>query len=867
SAIIYPAKSDSIGSSWEGILNLFRSFTGRDLEIDTDNLDKELEGKSVQESTPIYLKYFRQALAADMGRVRGVDPNNNLFAVHVQIGSEIDVCEFEATLINGIREALDPAWQAQWGFVRAADSAPRAKTGIYHDLMEVFTLGHDQPIAYQDDSLGKRKTKNIFKIEPEGYRFDAPFADDGKNAKAPEIKDPKVVSFARLKKIVQEKKYRLVDPASGTVTHDTAALLALIKEVEDLRQAGNATEADSKETALRELFYDNIIARVEHFRDTALEAQGNQDFGEALKTIGKSDEPGAYTLLSDPDNSWPPLDLDILKRYLMEFIYRYEGNTPTVLMARLFGRRAPPDIQGYKDLLAQVLEMQSRGLKYHPGGNALLNVALLAANPDHGIVEAALEISNPEDTFDNALEQMARRELSSGSDTEAAILGRWGFFGKGGIQNDLYLVNVLYKMKIFLGNMSHDTLEAPWMRPLYVSFLKQTEGGILNRLALYFKQSRWALGEFNNFYKEHEWFKDSMDFYWKNFHGAFKVIATDIAEDAEIQKTIKGALGLTPDEIGGAGAVTLEGLKAALGKNKKYEIKEKAPDPAKPGKMIDVVRHTSASLLQMITEVEALWANPATEADAFRKEGELRTILVMDVRSRIEAASKKINEAPLEKPLVKSHHKHAEESSLGAAWLVLQPFLGPLINLGFLAYLIFEWVSSAWPGGVEMGAPGLAAMSMVYTVFLLILTGKIFDIIRHFILMLRNLTRAGFDLASGNLGRSYEWLKLAGKDGAETLRGIARAPVEFAWSTGLLLQNLIIELRLQWAALTGLFIEAKGVWIPQAFVERMLTKAVLFQYLYLFWPAIVFFFLVQVFVVAVFPIGGMVYLAMQLATY
>ncbi|HOW60018.1 MAG TPA: ElyC/SanA/YdcF family protein, partial [Candidatus Omnitrophota bacterium] len=1032
-AIIYPAKSENTASSWESLLNLFRSFTGESIDdINVEELEKELVHSEVGERAAIYIKWLKDALGEKAGQIKGVDHNHNLYAVHVQIGSNIDIAEFEASLVNGMREFLDPAWRSQWGFVRASDSAPRAKTGVYHDLMEVFTLGNDRPVAYQEgtskfkmdhdlkledfktkallqnrtsdqiildvlkmdvdalkdlslkqliDALnsvlempdfyqrvkaqiaqqiedvskeiekealekkkeietealkkkeeietdkkitqadqtkklkklqddtaqklknlqddtakklkgldkqkavleglqaeadkasprnkleiiklnmaclkmiyvseigefpGLRTTSAIFKIDPEGYRFDAPFADNKENPKAKDITVQSKVSTARLRKVVEENKYVVRDPETGEVIKNTKALLAM------------------EDKDLRDLLYKNIKERVTHFATVAKKSQGG-DYGEMLLQIGKSPQPGAFTLLSDPDNAWMPLDLDILKRYLMEFIYAYEGKTPSVLIARLFGRRAPPDLDEYKKLLAQVIEMQSRGEKYYPGGNTLLNIALLAANPEHAIVEAALEIGNPEDTLDNSLEQQARRELSSGSDTEAAILGRWGFFGKGGIQNYSYIIHVLFKMKIFLGNLSHDTMEAPWLRPLYVSFLKQSEGGILNRLALYFKQSRWALGEFANTFKEHEWFKDTVTFYWKTLLPYLKDVTGDIADQKNIVKAVEGAIGLSPEQISGPNQVSLEELKAALEKSKKFKITKKIPDPTNPGKQKDKEIHTSKSLLARIerNRSELRAEGQTAEKEAPLTEEELRKILFDEVSKRVKAEIDKSNKAPLGKPLVTSEHKHREKMSLGAFWLVIQPFIGPLVSFGFFAYLLLEWGSSAWPGGVEMGVPSLAALSMLITVGLLITTGKIFDVFRHLILSARNLARAV--MSSGHNRR--EWLGFAWSDLKEAGRGVLRAPKELRWSTGLLLQNVILEIRLQWSTLSKLFLEAKGVWIPQAFVESMLVSATLIQYLYLFWPAVMFYFAIQLFVVAVFPIGGMVYLAMQLATY
>ena len=812
--LLNPSRSQLLGTSWEIYYSLFQAYTGLELDYDEQELERRLsQAKDAFAWAEVYRGILEETIREELGlrpdepvQVPAADPNKNLYAVQVQVGSEIHVAALETAIGAALRTLLKLEDRANFNYIRVADGAPRRKTGIYGDAMEMGVLGASTSIAYPHMNKilkGGMRAAPFFKTDFKTYRNDIKLTAEG-GAKYTEIPD---LSLEQLRKIVTDRHELTKEPLeirnpkeleagkAASVLYTNAQLVAMVDEIERLRKAADGRAearaeavmdlsgmskdqikalADQKEKAFKDILQRDIQARVNRFLNAAKEANEGVEYSDRLIETARQ-TPIPYYLIADPDNRWPPLRTADFNRYLLDYKWQFDWRNPLAWLARIFGRRAPPNLPHFQKLLDQTRELRRQGRRYHPRGNAMLHVAVAAANPDRGIVDAFLAINDTHKTGENATENTARHQLLPGQDMEAWILNRWGFFGKGLIYGYHYILSVLYKAKIFIDNMSHDTEEQPWTKPLFARKVIQNEGGIQNTIAFHPKQVRWALGEWKNFYKRVAWFRKMVNTLWRHSY--------------------------------------------KFEKEKNYRF---------------------------------MFSKAGADAYA-KRHGFVKTDGSHDYKIAID---NKLADPSLQP-------EDGEKAALSGNWLIFSSLVGPVIGLYFTIWALLEFFAAAWPGGVEMGRPDLAVLSVVSTLGVLIATAKYFDVVRLAISGIGYLIRAILTMGTPD---SKDYLRIAKGEFIHSIAQAIRGTIELFISTLSLLKYMNMDILIQKTGFV-LFLALSSVWIPQALKEYFFQKPTLFQYVFVWWPAMVFFAMLEAFIVMNCPIGGTAYLAFKLAIY
>lgn len=130
---------------------------------------------------------------------------------------------------------------------------------------------------------------------------------------------------------------------------------------------------------------------------------------------------------------------------------------------------------------------------------SLLNVA--AAHPDRGIIQPAIVMNCKQDaTWFMQVEKMRQEINEPLTNSNAAMLQQSSFFGKGLINNSIYIKNILGTKKRLIERvpidvLSHDTFEASLLRPLYVGDIYLKEAPSYNYVSWNIRERRWNKGE------------------------------------------------------------------------------------------------------------------------------------------------------------------------------------------------------------------------------------------------------------------------------------------------------------------------------------------------------------------------------------
>lgn len=130
---------------------------------------------------------------------------------------------------------------------------------------------------------------------------------------------------------------------------------------------------------------------------------------------------------------------------------------------------------------------------------ALLDIA--AAHPDRGIIQPSIALDCKKDaTLYMHLEKLRQEINEPLTNSNAAILQQSSFFGKGLLNNKIYIDHILgTKNKLIelvpIDVLSHDTFEASLLRPLYVGSLRLKEAPSYNYVTWSIRERRWNKGE------------------------------------------------------------------------------------------------------------------------------------------------------------------------------------------------------------------------------------------------------------------------------------------------------------------------------------------------------------------------------------
>lgn len=171
--------------------------------------------------------------------------------------------------------------------------------------------------------------------------------------------------------------------------------------------------------------------------------------------------------------------------------------------ARKFGEHMffPSDdvdnVQGRKFDYTLVLDGDTGVMK--DSLSRLMDIA--AANRDRAIVQPAIAMTADEDQSLFMHIDRIRQEINAPiSAALTTLLGRSGFFGKGLIQNRLYIKALLGSRKkpiekVPINVLSHDTFEAGALSPLFVTSVSLLEEPCGNYVTWDIRECRWNRGE------------------------------------------------------------------------------------------------------------------------------------------------------------------------------------------------------------------------------------------------------------------------------------------------------------------------------------------------------------------------------------
>lgn len=133
-------------------------------------------------------------------------------------------------------------------------------------------------------------------------------------------------------------------------------------------------------------------------------------------------------------------------------------------------------------------------------GGVLRLIEIAARNPEYGILQPALRVDDTglEVTWYMFLESL--RQVSSSNLPLAmfSLFQRYGFYGKGLINNSRMLVRVADVEALPIDILSHDTYEAKLLRPCYVKEVCLREEPASNQISALVQSTRWMLGEVRN---------------------------------------------------------------------------------------------------------------------------------------------------------------------------------------------------------------------------------------------------------------------------------------------------------------------------------------------------------------------------------
>jgi hypothetical protein len=157
------------------------------------------------------------------------------------------------------------------------------------------------------------------------------------------------------------------------------------------------------------------------------------------------------------------------------------------------------NIQGRRLEYTLVLDGDTRVVK--DSLSKLMDVA--AANPHRAIIQPGINITaGPDQPLFMHIEHTRQRMYEPVSIAFSTMMGRCGFYGKGLLQNKLYIEAMLGEPtekkpieRVPIDVLSHDTFEAASLCPLYVKDIQLLEEPCRNYVTWNIREARWNRGE------------------------------------------------------------------------------------------------------------------------------------------------------------------------------------------------------------------------------------------------------------------------------------------------------------------------------------------------------------------------------------
>ena len=137
-----------------------------------------------------------------------------------------------------------------------------------------------------------------------------------------------------------------------------------------------------------------------------------------------------------------------------------------------------------------------------PAGAVRSLVEIAAANPGRGFLQVGIVICNL-DTWYAFREILAHHTMSKMPEALFRALGRFGAYGKGLANNDIFLERFVGTPKVPretlpIDILSHDTVEALFLNPAYVPHVYFYESVPANVFSRQIQLTRWTLGDLRN---------------------------------------------------------------------------------------------------------------------------------------------------------------------------------------------------------------------------------------------------------------------------------------------------------------------------------------------------------------------------------
>jgi len=132
----------------------------------------------------------------------------------------------------------------------------------------------------------------------------------------------------------------------------------------------------------------------------------------------------------------------------------------------------------------------------------LLDVA--AAYPARGIIQPAVVIHcKPDDPLFMHLETVRQIIYEPMTNAVNALLGQCSFYGKGLVNNEVYIDSIIGSKgnlieRVPIDILSHDRYEAPILRPIFVGTISLKELSPYNYVSWNIRERRWNRGEVLN---------------------------------------------------------------------------------------------------------------------------------------------------------------------------------------------------------------------------------------------------------------------------------------------------------------------------------------------------------------------------------
>ena len=129
-------------------------------------------------------------------------------------------------------------------------------------------------------------------------------------------------------------------------------------------------------------------------------------------------------------------------------------------------------------------------------------VEIIAANPDRGCLQPALGLSDIE-TWHGWRASLTYLWMQHIPETVFRIMNRFGFYGKGIVDNEMYIDRIIGTPDkpieaLPVDIMSHDTIEALYLNPAWVHTIKFIENPARNSITEYVQGLRWTVGDIKN---------------------------------------------------------------------------------------------------------------------------------------------------------------------------------------------------------------------------------------------------------------------------------------------------------------------------------------------------------------------------------